>query len=133
MPSLIRPFPRNRRNRSSRVYAGGLSNFPSESDLGHICERSNVVVVQPSPAARRGGARPVYLGEILDDDLVAAVAGWVDAGGPGAAPIPPILAGRSFPRPSILAAAEEAAAAAAALPAAAAAEAAAARATASAP
>jgi len=79
-----------------------------------VCERSNVVVVQPSPAARRGGARTVHLGGILDDELIAAVAGWVGAGGPGVAPIPPILAGRRFPRPSVPA--ERAAAAAPAAP-----------------
>jgi (2Fe-2S) ferredoxin len=57
------------------------------------CEKSNVVVVQPSTAARRRGARPVWLREVLDVEAVDAIAGWVRGGGPGVAEIPLTLAG----------------------------------------
>ena len=66
------------------------------SECLSVCERSNVVVVHPSPAARRGGARLVHLGDVLDDGLVQAVAGWLDAGGPGVAAVPETLAERVF-------------------------------------
>ena len=52
------------------------------------CERSDVVVVSPAPAARRVGARPVWLAEVLDAAAVDAVAAWVRAGGPGLAAVP---------------------------------------------
>ena len=66
------------------------------SDCLKVCERSNVVVVHPTAAARRGGARPTHLGDVLDDDLVRDVAGWLDAGGPGVAPLPRSLRERVF-------------------------------------
>jgi hypothetical protein len=62
------------------------------SECLNVCDRSNVLVVQPSPDARRRGARPVWLGGMLDAAGTAQVAGWVRAGGPGAAPMPPGLA-----------------------------------------
>ncbi|WP_305785317.1 hypothetical protein [Symbioplanes lichenis] len=55
-----------------------------------VCSQANVVIVQPSPSARRGGARPVWLGLVeggVEDDVVA----WVRAGGPGVAPLPVLL------------------------------------------
>lgn len=52
------------------------------------CASSDVVVVSPAPAARRVGARPVWLGEVLDHAAVDAVAAWVRAGGPGLAAVP---------------------------------------------
>jgi hypothetical protein len=66
------------------------------SECLKVCERSNVVVVHPTPVARRGGARLVHLGDVLDDELVVAVAAWLDAGGSGAAQVPPVLAARVF-------------------------------------
>ena len=66
------------------------------SECLSVCERSNVVVVHPTPAARRCGARLVYLGDVLDDDLVQAVAGWLDDGGPGVAAVPATLTERVF-------------------------------------
>ena len=66
------------------------------SECLKVCERSNVVVVHPTPAARRGGARLVHLGDVLDEALVEAVAAWLDAGGPGAAPLPSSLQERVF-------------------------------------
>ncbi len=61
------------------------------SDCLGPCERSNVAVVVPSRAARRGGARPVWLGRVLDDDAIDAIAAWASAGGPGRAAPPPLL------------------------------------------
>jgi hypothetical protein len=66
------------------------------SECLRVCERSNVVVVHPAPAARRAGARLVHLGDVLDDTLVGAVAAWLDAGGPGVAAIPEPLTERVF-------------------------------------
>jgi hypothetical protein len=60
------------------------------------CSRSNVIVVLPARAARRGGARPVWLGEILTRTLLGAVADWVLAGGPGIADPPSVLRSRVF-------------------------------------
>ncbi|MEV4516435.1 hypothetical protein AB0K00_46740 [Dactylosporangium sp. NPDC049525] len=55
------------------------------------CERSNIVVVHPTPAARRAGARPVWLGYVLDDAVIGDLTAWVEAGGPGVVPLPEIL------------------------------------------
>ena len=52
------------------------------------CAESNVVVVHPSPAARRRGARPVWFGLVLEDTVADDVAEWVRAGGPGVAELP---------------------------------------------
>ncbi|MET9630701.1 hypothetical protein ABZX92_24835 [Lentzea sp. NPDC006480] len=62
------------------------------ADCLDACEVSNVVVVQPSPAARAAGAKPVWVGSVLDDDAVHGVADWVDAGGPGLAAPPAAIA-----------------------------------------
>jgi len=69
------------------------------TDCLNACERSNVLVVGPTPAARRHGARPVWLGDILDDATVTAVIEWVAAGGPGRAAIPARLAPHQFTAP----------------------------------
>ncbi|MET7419960.1 hypothetical protein [Dactylosporangium sp. NPDC005555] len=44
------------------------------------CERSNIVVVHPTPAAGRAGARPVWLGYLLDDAVIGDLTAWVEAG-----------------------------------------------------
>ena len=56
-----------------------------------VCEQANVIVVQPSAEARRAGARPVWLGLVNDPDATEDVIAWVNAGGPGTAPMPEIL------------------------------------------
>ena len=56
-----------------------------------VCSQSNAIVVQPTPAARREGARPVWFGLVLDDAVLNDLVSWVRAGGPGLAPIPPVL------------------------------------------
>ncbi|MFV2018640.1 hypothetical protein [Micromonospora sp. LOL_023] len=69
------------------------------ADCLNACERSNVVVVQPTPLARRLGARPVWLGDILDDATLSAVAEWATAGGPGHRALPGRLGPHRFPAP----------------------------------
>lgn len=66
------------------------------------CDESNVVVVTPSPLGRRRGARPVWLGGILDQASVDAIVFWVRSGGPGVAELPARLQSGAF-RPSGLA------------------------------
>lgn len=54
-----------------------------------VCGESNVLVVSPSPAARlQHGARPVWIGRVLDESIVDLVIKWVAAGGPGDATLP---------------------------------------------
>jgi hypothetical protein len=61
------------------------------------CENADVVVVLPSPAARRLGARPVWFG-LLDDYALGRLLGWVGEGGPGVA-LPEDLALNQIGRP----------------------------------
>jgi (2Fe-2S) ferredoxin len=56
-----------------------------------VCERANVIVVQPSAAGRAAGARPVWLGLVNDAAATADIAAWVRAGGPGLAEPPEVL------------------------------------------
>ncbi|MFJ6072749.1 (2Fe-2S) ferredoxin domain-containing protein [Streptomyces sp. NPDC093065] len=62
------------------------------SDCLDVCEHANVIVVQPSAVARAAGARPVWLGLVNDPDATEDITAWVQAGGPGVAPCPDILA-----------------------------------------
>ncbi|RAJ47107.1 hypothetical protein K353_00308 [Kitasatospora sp. SolWspMP-SS2h] len=55
------------------------------------CDHANVVVVQPSAEGRRAGGRPVWLGLVNDRDAGADITAWIEAGGPGLAPLPAIL------------------------------------------
>lgn len=52
------------------------------------CEQSNVIVVVPGRRGRRAGGRPTWFGQVLDDVAVAAIAEWVNGGGPGLAALP---------------------------------------------
>ncbi|MFG1955065.1 hypothetical protein [Micromonospora sp. NPDC048830] len=56
-----------------------------------LCAQSNVLVVHPSRAARRAGARPVWFGLVLDGAITEDIVEWVGAGGPGVAPLPAVL------------------------------------------
>lgn len=69
------------------------------SDCLDACEHSNVIVVTPSPAGRRAGGRPVWLGEVLDPTSTADLTRWATAGGPGLAEPPRTLAVHTFRPP----------------------------------
>ncbi|MDB4873261.1 MAG: hypothetical protein JWL97_4265 [Gemmatimonadales bacterium] len=60
------------------------------------CAEGNIVVVHPSDAGRRWGARPLWLGLLNDDKAIDLLAGWAADGGPGVAPIPAALAFHSI-------------------------------------
>jgi hypothetical protein len=81
-------------------HAAQLAGLKSEvGDIAHVravncldaCEQANVVVIQPSPAGRAAGGRPVWLGLVNDPDASADITAWVRAGGPGLADPPDIL------------------------------------------
>ncbi|MEV0595588.1 (2Fe-2S) ferredoxin domain-containing protein [Nonomuraea cavernae] len=55
------------------------------------CAHSNVVIVTPSPEGRAAGGRSVWLGFVLDEQVIDDIAAWVDTGGPGIADLPAIL------------------------------------------
>ncbi len=75
-----------------RIRAGvGSSGRVRVSDCLDACERSNVMVVTPSAAGRLAGGRPVWLGEVLDDDAADDVITWVASGGPGVSEPPNVL------------------------------------------
>ncbi len=61
------------------------------SECLDVCDQANVVVVQPSPAGRAAGGRPVWLGLVNDDEALADIAAWIRAGGPGLADPPGVL------------------------------------------
>lgn len=64
------------------------------------CSQSNVIVVHPTPDARRDGARPVWFGLVLDDAVTDDIAAWVRAGGPGVVPVGDVLALSVVPSPA---------------------------------
>ncbi|WP_329111252.1 hypothetical protein OG792_13615 [Micromonospora sp. NBC_01699] len=82
-----------------RAEVGAEHRVRVTDDCLDACERSNVVVVHPSPAGRAAGARPVWFGFVLDDPAVDEIAAWVRAGGPGVVPLPPVLELYSVPAP----------------------------------
>lgn len=61
------------------------------SECLDACEQANVIVVRPSAVGRATEARPVWLGLVNDPDATEDVISWVQAGGPGIAPMPEIL------------------------------------------
>ncbi|WP_221357884.1 (2Fe-2S) ferredoxin domain-containing protein [Streptomyces beigongshangae] len=61
------------------------------TDCLDACEHANVVVVQPSPAGRAAGGRPVWLGLVNDPDATADITSWIEQGGPGLADPPGVL------------------------------------------
>jgi (2Fe-2S) ferredoxin len=84
-----------------RAGVAGAAVVATSECLGP-CSDANVVVVMPSPAARRGGARPVWLAGVLDEAATDAIAAWVGAGGPGGAAEPAALTAHvvAGPRPA---------------------------------
>lgn len=78
-----------------RDLAHGVAQVRTADCLGP-CERSDVVVVAPSAAGRRAGARTVWIGRIGPDHVLADIASWVAEGGPGFVEPPPSVAARTF-------------------------------------
>jgi len=81
------------RGRSSRLFRVRVVN-----DCLGPCLQSNVVVVTPSPRGRSAGGRPVWLGLVLDAEVIEDIAAWADAGGPGVADLPAVLGLHTFKR-----------------------------------
>lgn len=77
------------RDRLRRLAATGAISCRETDCLGP-CDRANVMVVNPVPAARRAGARPTWFGQVSDDQLDLVI-GWISDGGPGRAPLPAAL------------------------------------------
>jgi (2Fe-2S) ferredoxin len=64
-----------------------------------VCDEANVMVVHPTPTARRQGATPVWFGLVLTDAVENDLLAWVRAGGPGVAELPPVLDLSVIPAP----------------------------------
>ncbi|HCT81613.1 MAG TPA: hypothetical protein DGT23_34565 [Micromonosporaceae bacterium] len=62
------------------------------------CEYANIIVVQPSPAGRLRGGRPVWFG-LVDDYALNKLQAWVATGGPGLSDVPPELQLQEIGRP----------------------------------
>ena len=83
---------------------GGISGYGQVvvSQCLLACDRSNVMVVTPAPMERRAGAAAVWLARVLTDEQIAAIIGWVRAGGPGAVAVPEKLRPLLSDRPALL-------------------------------
>lgn len=77
----------------------GANHRVRVGDCLDVCAQANVIVVNPAPAARLAGAKPVWFGLVLDDTVLTDVIGWIDAGGPGAADMPAVLELSVIPAP----------------------------------
>jgi (2Fe-2S) ferredoxin len=68
------------------VLVAGLAGVADvvTTDCLSVCDLSNVVVVSPTPGARRRGARPAWVTHVNTVHRAALVVDWVRAGGPGA-------------------------------------------------
>ncbi|MFC8365280.1 (2Fe-2S) ferredoxin domain-containing protein [Streptomyces griseorubiginosus] len=62
------------------------------------CDQSNVIVVRPSAAGRRAGAKAAWIGFVTDDEATEEVVRWAAAGGPGVA-APPLTLELQFIEP----------------------------------
>ncbi|MER5730258.1 (2Fe-2S) ferredoxin domain-containing protein [Streptomyces sp. NPDC002138] len=60
------------------------------TDCLDVCERANVIVIQPSAEGRKAGGRPIWLGQV-NDPGAADITAWVRDGGPGLAEPPGAL------------------------------------------
>lgn len=76
-----------------RAAAGDSAGVVSvrTTDCLDACAVSNVVVVSPSAEGRRGGGRNTWLGLVNDDARLEELITWISTGGPGVAPLPPVL------------------------------------------
>jgi hypothetical protein len=76
--------------RAGALASGGRFTVRATDCLGP-CDQANVIVVQPSTAGRRAGARAVWIGFAMDDDSTEELLRWAAAGGPGIAEPPTAL------------------------------------------
>ncbi len=79
--------------RDACTQAGDAAPRVLVTDCLDRCTSSNVVVLRPPRAARKRGAKPVWLGRVLSAAQTAEVAGWLSRGGPAAEPLPATLQG----------------------------------------
>lgn len=73
--------------RLRRLAVDGLAGLRLSECLD-ACERGDVVVVRPTRAARRRGARPVWFERLAGDEPTEALRAWLHDGAVGAAPVP---------------------------------------------
>ncbi|GAB2681605.1 hypothetical protein [Thalassiella azotivora] len=85
--------------RLRRLGAAGVARV-AEVECLDRCERGDVVVARPGPAARRQGGRPVWFSGVAGEAVTGDLAGWLAAGGPGRADLPPALRQRRIDPPA---------------------------------
>lgn len=83
------PHPGGQLARLRRLEQDGVARLTLSECLDE-CERGDVVVARPLRRRHRG-ARPVWFERLAGDELTDALAEWLRAGGPGAAPVPDAL------------------------------------------
>lgn len=88
----LRKHPEVDHDKQLQLLRDEVHSFVRVSRCLAMCKHSNLMVVSPFPAARRRGARPVWLGEILEPDTTREVIAWANAGGPGVVDVPQALA-----------------------------------------
>jgi hypothetical protein len=77
--------------------AAGLARL-TEIECLDVCE-SDVLVVKPSVQCRRAGAGPVWLSQLAGEAPTAALAGYLQGGGPGALDVPAPVRAHVVPAP----------------------------------
>ncbi len=85
------------RARVRALAAAGLARL-TEVECLDVCE-SDVLVVRPSSACRGTGAGPVWLSQLAGPAPTAALAGYLQAGGPGAVDVPGPVRAHVVPAP----------------------------------
>lgn len=96
------PLPGGQLARLQSLAARGCARLRTVECLD-VCEQ-DVVVVRPSPRGRRAGGRPVWFSGLAGDGATSALEAWLDAGGPGLAPLPGAIAPLVVPAPKASAA-----------------------------
>lgn len=95
------PLPGGQLARLRRLQARGTARLTLSECLDE-CNRGDVVVARPSTTGRANGAKPVWFERLAGEQTTAALARWLDGGGPGLAPVPDELAPRIITRaPSV--------------------------------
>ncbi|MCU1432007.1 MAG: hypothetical protein JWP95_1112 [Actinotalea sp.] len=84
------PLPGGQPARLRRLRADGVARVTLSECLDE-CERGDVVVARPTRSGRARAGRPVWFERLAGDALTAELTGWLRAGGPGTADLPPTL------------------------------------------